>query len=282
MLKIFISDNLEASWLETNEKYKLADFFNRKIFRVSDSSLTYRQINNLEESGLFSSGRMEDSQWRKLSFKEIIYMELVNELRRFGFKNNQLTGLRDIFFGGKDMDTDSEEYKDLSLFTSDLIIGLCFGSGVEVILSMDADGEGGFFDINSYFLFQAKEKSQVILNINDFINNILIKIDKKPFLVKYGLKDMPFIGKVLSKKEEDLISKIRDGQSKSIRVEMKKGEPNLVYLSSEIQGNFNIEEVEKQIEESNFQDIRIIKRDGKIVNIKKQQVVKLNSTEQKK
>lgn len=278
MLRISISDNLEASWLEADEKYHLADFFNRKIFRISDSTLTYRQINNLEASGLFKSGRADDSKWRLLSFKDILYMELVNELRKFGYKNNQLVGLRDIFYGPIGIDESS--YRDWSLFTSDLIIGACFGSGQEIILSIKPDGEGCISNIINYIFFESGEKSQIILKLNDFVNTILVKIGKKPFPIKIGLNNT-LLGLPLTNNEENLINKMRESKAKSITVKMKNGEPDLAHFYFESQGNMNKNDVLKQLDESNFQDIRVVKRDGKIVNIKKEQVIKLNSTEQK-
>lgn len=279
MLKMFFSDGLEARWWEADEKYKLSDFFNRKIFRVSDSSVTYRQINNLEENGLFRSGRSDDTKWRKLSFKEVLYLDLVRELRKFGFKNSQLIDLRDIFFGPADLD--ESKYRDWSLFTSDLIVGTCFGSGVEVVLSIGPDGEGSFSDAWSYLFFQSDQQSQLILKLNGFVNNILKKIGKKPFPIRFAINSSLISNTKLSNKEADLMSRIRSGKSNSITVRLKDGQPELAYVSTELQGKFDNSEVERLLNEGNFQDIRIVKRDGKIVDIKKEEVVKLGSTEQK-
>ncbi len=94
---LYIDEKIKVKCNETNEKLKLTNFFNRKIFRVSDSSLTYRQLNNLEASGLFESSRKDKSGWRKMNFREIVYMLLVAELRKYGLKNNQLFGLKNFF-----------------------------------------------------------------------------------------------------------------------------------------------------------------------------------------
>jgi hypothetical protein len=274
MLKMWFGDNLEARWWKADEKYHLADFFNRRMFRVSSSSLTYRQINNLEASGLFKSERSEDSKWRLLSFKEILYMELVAELRKFGFKNNQLVDLRDMFFGPPDMD--SSKYRSWCFLTTDLIIGTCFGSGTEVILSIGPDGEGSFSEPIYYLLFERHKKSRVIIKVNEFVNKILIKTGRKPFPIRVGL-DSTLLETELTKKEKDLIDKMRKNKADSVTVKMKDGQPETAYFSSERVGEMNMDDIAKQLEESNFQEVRIIKRDGKIVNMKNQKSVKLGA-----
>jgi len=206
MKGLFISEKLELECLEINKKLKLTEFFNRKIFRVSDSSLTYRQLNNLEKSGLFESTRKENSDWRKMSFREIVYMLLVAELRKYGLKNNQLFGLKDIFLERHDV--------------ANLVLGVTCVQ-VQMILAIDYTGECGIFDPHFFLLMQTGQRSQIVLTVNDFVNQVLKKMERKTFPIKWGLKDALLVKTMLE--EEKTLANIEENNFKDIRTIKRNG-----------------------------------------------------------
>lgn len=192
---LYIDEKIKVKCNETNEKLKLTNFFNRKIFRVSDSSLTYRQLNNLEASGLFESSRKDKSGWRKMNFREIVYMLLVAELRKYGLKNNQLFGLKN-FFLKKSQITDS-------------IFSGCFAE-IQMIFTIDFNGKCAVFDPYLFLMMQTEHNSLLVLTINDYFNKVMEKIGRKVIPIEYSLKNILLVRNIGSDVENNTNTEINN------------------------------------------------------------------------
>ena len=59
-------------------------FINTPRYTVKDSNATYRVINTWAAQGLLPERREENTSWRKLSLKDLIWLEILKELREFG------------------------------------------------------------------------------------------------------------------------------------------------------------------------------------------------------
>jgi len=58
---------------------------NEKKHSMRDADTTYRIINHWTQQGLFDDERAEDSMdWRKLSLKDVIWLRMARDLRKFG------------------------------------------------------------------------------------------------------------------------------------------------------------------------------------------------------
>lgn len=67
---------------------------NDKRYTVKDTDTSYRSINHWTEEGLLDDDRSEGTGWRKLSFKELIWLRVLHDLRQFGLS---LEKLRETF-----------------------------------------------------------------------------------------------------------------------------------------------------------------------------------------
>src|SRR5687767_13117209 len=74
---------------------------NKKKFRVSDCPITYRQINVLDKDGLIPNSQEDDRSWRKFNLKEIVYLDVIKELKDYGLENKQLKEVRNCFYDKK-------------------------------------------------------------------------------------------------------------------------------------------------------------------------------------
>lgn len=76
----------------------IKSFLTEQNFRVSDTELSYRQINNLHTNRMLPENRKSNSEWRRFSIRDLVYLKLVNECRLFGMENKQLRGLKTVFY----------------------------------------------------------------------------------------------------------------------------------------------------------------------------------------
>ena len=276
---LLISDNLLIKYLEANEKLKLDEFINKKLFTVADTPLTYRQVNSLDADNLLSEERKNNQGWRKFSFTELIYVLIVNELKKFGLKHEQLKQLWEAFFkepakGEKGMVTQIEINKGIG----EIAVGCVFGQ-VEIILSIDKEGQIVFYDPTHYALFYENSKSQIQIRLNDFVNNLLVKSKKEPIPITWSARQAILDGYrfELTTKEEELLRIIRNTDYNAIRVKKSDGEITLVYAEKIRDGSngTTTQDLIEMLNTKDFQDISIIKRDGKIVNYKIEETIKL-------
>ena len=87
---LLISEELQFKYLGLNDRLKLVETLNNKVFRVADSPLSYRQTNALAMDRLMPDNREKKEGWRKFSLKELIYISIVYELKKYGLKHVQL------------------------------------------------------------------------------------------------------------------------------------------------------------------------------------------------
>lgn len=79
----FVDSCLELVASERFKKFCVA--VNQKKYSMRDADTTYRVINHWTKLGLFDDARPDDSMdWRKLSLKDIMWIRMARDLRKFG------------------------------------------------------------------------------------------------------------------------------------------------------------------------------------------------------
>ena len=91
MVYPFLSDASTMRFMDVQQRYGIVDILNQKRFTVSDTDITYRQINYLDKDGLLGiDARKNGKGWRNFSIKEVIYLFLIIELKKYGFTQDKL------------------------------------------------------------------------------------------------------------------------------------------------------------------------------------------------
>jgi len=230
------------------------EFINVKRYRVADTPLTYRQVNSLGSNELLHDERESTSDWRKFSFKELVYLTVIKELRKFGIIDEQLNNLKTAFFSEKEK------------FGSDLALMAVLGK-TKIILVFDEDSKIAFYTIPEFNLFEKQSAAFININFNEVVIKVLVKIGKERIDYKDELGLIYDLSKNnLNKKEEQILKLIRDKNYKTIIVR-KNGDKSFI-IKGEKAEIINEKELIKMIREKDFADISIIKRDGNIVNTK--------------
>jgi len=249
------SDKIHQQVGENMEKLKpLNEFINKKGFRVVDTDLTYRKINHLSKNLLKDEDRKEGS-WRLFTFKELVFIRIVEELRKYGFVDDQLINLRDAFF-------DNKHKKSL-----DFTLIEVFGK-IKIILIVDHSGFVGFYNESTFDCFVKDiKKSFISINFNQFVMDVWEGIGKEKF--GYNISDDIF----LANKEEELISLIRNNDYDIVNI--KKNDSSIIVKAGGEKVLSN-DDLVKIIKTKSFGNIEIVKRDGKVVNVKVEDVFKLS------
>lgn len=263
-----ISDDIVVQLIDADKKAGIFKFISEKRFTVSDTTLTYRQINSLDEDNLLNDTRKEKKGWRKFSFKELLYLLIIAEVKKFGLKHEQLYNLREAFFGGKDS---PKGYAELA-------IGCVFGH-TQILLTIDSSGNIVFYDPQLYILHSSFGKQpQITLELNIFVNSLLKKIEHEEFIPKFTVLSefSKGMNSDINPTEKEILNMIRDENFRTIRVEKKNGEVELAFAEKTIDTNgLTSNDVLDIIHKKDFQNIQILQRSGKIVNLKVEEAYKL-------
>lgn len=242
---------------------KLTDAINEKKFRVKNSGTSHRVINYLEKEGLIDSKRKTTSSWRSFSLKELIYLGVIKELRLFGFKNKQLKLLKESFFSSK--------LKNCA----DTAIHYALNKSA-IYLIIDSLGNATFFDGMGLDIFVKKDStSHMTVNINNIYNDVRNKLGKDS--VSYTTMS-DTIAEILSDfdlndKELEIIKVIRMIKYKKITIK-KTGADDFIIKAEHTKPKQENELLEI-LKEGNYHDISIKTKDGKIVNIRKEDAFKV-------
>lgn len=274
-----ISENILIAYLQSGQQSKITEFINKKEFKVSDTPLTYRQINSMDEDNLLSNDRENKKGWRKFSFKELVYIYIISELKKFGLKHEQLTQLWEAFFK-EPTPPDISKPADIQINKgiAEDALGCVFGQ-IEITLCVDSKGNIVFYDQARYAFLYQTSKPQVHINLNSIANSLLAKFGYIQIPVNDSLQKAVFNwNKIdMTKKEEKLLEVIRNEDYTTIEVKKKNGEAHILHAGKihEDESNVTVNDILKMVKEKDFQDISISKRNGKIVNYKIEETIKL-------
>lgn len=265
-----ITDLLFIKAQEEFNNHNLGYAYYEKLYTRADTPLTYRQLNILDTDKLLAESRKGKSNWRKFSFIELVYFDVLNELKKFGFEHKQLLHLRDSFF-----DIDKKKNLEKKHLIKAPIAITCVLGGINITLCIDSDGNISYFD--PVTLLDFKEDRPVIrMSLNIFVNRLINAIKNGKLPAVESLKDI-IQNKDNSKtdKEEKLLDYIRNNNYSSVKVKKTNGVISTVYAESYGKEGISTRELENIIDSKDYLNVELIRRDGKIVNYKIEETFKL-------
>jgi len=248
----------DDSWLKLLSDYvggevapleELKKQLSEKKLSVKDSDISYRVINHWMAEGLISDARVEEKGWRKLSLFDLIWINAIVEMRKFGIP---IPTLRQAHKGI--LKPISNRHKDYNSFEMGVFLCLQHEPVYLVVLSdgwaevarkkdIEASLQLGFF----------LEKSYLLISLNRCCENVL---------KGSGKANYP-IGLVLNAAELEAIELIRRGELDSLEIIFKDGKPQtLKQHIKKIGANFDLNELTQKIE---YGEITAKVQDGVII-----------------
>lgn len=133
-----------------------------RTFTVADTRLSYRKIYLLDEDNLLPDSRLEEKGWRKFNYKELVYLTLIDEFRKYGLEKHQLKKVKSSFFGKSSKDTEEVMYRAAN------------NQPISVVL----DEQGGirYLDSPRVDISQLRLKSYVCVNLTDIAREVIARV----------------------------------------------------------------------------------------------------------
>jgi hypothetical protein len=249
-------------------KYKI---LREKKHRVTDSILTYRQINSLESNEMLIDTRKQGKGWRLLSLKDLVFIRLMYECRRYGVRNRQLYELKEDFYLTKDKELKNDMY-----LAEYAILATFYKTRVTIVITKD--GRVRFMDQFGMLGINGWDKD---LNVQSFLqinlNEIVYEVINYPKREK--MADYPPLIKpekvTNSTKEVKILGLLRNGEYKNVRVEKRDGSKVLIRAQRATQ--HDVKELARIIAERQYTDFEISARDGKVTKLHQDDIFKYDN-----
>jgi DNA-binding transcriptional MerR regulator len=222
------------------DEYKIIrEKLQERRFTVGDTGVTYRVINHWEEKGLIPEGfRQTDKGWRKFSFVEMVWFEVLDQFRDFGFSLEDLKDIKDAVLDW------NEKTKSYPLFEFYVVKAFLSEDDPNILHFSDGNSAIGTLadiEVNKIF-FGSRSVAQVSLKA--ILQNLGFSVTKQGLLMN------------ISDPEVDLISAVRDEDVSKVVIKNKKGKIHEIETSEMIAENPNLRSITKEIEDSDtFADV---------------------------
>ncbi len=259
---LMCNDDQLLGVLDIQSKLPLIDWINNKRYRVSDTPLSYRQINELGNDDLINDDRENARGWRRFSLKELLYFTTTVELKKLGVENDQLRPLWKLFF-----ENHSKDGKNPRNCMDDAV---CMVLGhIQVALLFNTRGEIGFYTQPFFDLMWQDEVSYVHVNFNRLVGELLKKLGHK-FDVSYQSTSDRLYEEMqknleLTDKERELVRLMRDGGCDRIEITMRDGKMNIIRGTKIKREEFSSSDLARLLEAKAYATVTIHMENGRVV-----------------
>lgn len=233
-------------------------FLNTNIYKPSKTGITYKKLFDLTKLLLDLGEKRERGKWRKLSLKQLIFIDMIIELKdSYGFTKKQLKPLSELFF--------SESYGN---FMDHALVDVFMEIKVSILL----EGRSRIYVYDDiFFLDNNKINSYVSLNLNNIVKNVFDRIGIKKSNIYF---DKFFQMKCLSQNNA-LLDIIYNKKFSVITIKKKQSDDNSYIVKAKETKEISKDELMEAIETKQYADINIIKRDGGIVRFQVEDTFKI-------
>lgn len=243
-------DSIYAAASQQNDMAQSSAFLNDKTFTIKDGGgVSYRVINHWMSEGLIEDDRKDPSKgWRKLSLKDIVWLHIIRDLRKFGFPIDKIRAVHQSL-----LSTDQHGSRDF-----ELAILLCAATPpMNLFVVVFEDGDAHIATIQSLWYNEAINgyaMPYIRINLNALICTVLGADRYAPERVH------PI---VLTAEEVDIIGSYRQGDFDTLHIQTKQGELDRIDKSGSIRDPKRLHEL---LEETRFGEIKLKVENGQIVH----------------
>ena len=242
----------------------------KQLSNNNKSEITYRKVNDWNTKGLFEDKRTSNIQWRKYSIRTGVQLLLINDLKKFGYSNEQIKGIVQQIIddrAGVLVKNRTFNYRYFDFYASTF-----YKRGVNFFIMID-DSCNAFYltekDLALNIAHGLKQfKPFLVLPFSKYLSvfaeYIFHSDNEKAITDELSLKeDLP------NSKEQKIIKTIRDDAIKHIKIEKKSNSKSLLLRTTQIKNNTDItnEELENLVKQDKYIKTTIGKGTGQSYNI---------------
>lgn len=242
--------------------------------------LTYRKINDWDSKSLISCSREnEDAGWRKFSVIDLVKLNIISHLKKFGFTTESIKIIVDKLSSGAKVPAGYKS-KETKTTSSQLeIYTLACFRGEKMLLLIEEDTKAFFltekeFVVYNFFLDE-NPSPLLILPFFSFIQetltrsvNFSININKNS-LVK-GLLEAS-----LSDREKKILEIVRDKAYQEITITKQNGDEMIIKPKSRRQGDFSDKDIIGIINAKAYQNVTVSTVGGKKIILVNEERIKV-------
>lgn len=236
---------------ESKVTIEISQFLNDKRFPVNDVGATYRVINHWDSMGLLGNMRENNDQsWRKFSLVDIVWVKVLQELRKYGLSLEQLKQTyQSAFFHPAITEQKWKmfEFSICACLFHNAMIAVIFEDGLMEILpkaALSVNGDFGIF----------KAKSCLLLNLNRCVQEVMPTMNLHPEgNVRFSLNE----------KDSKVFTLLFDNEISEITVMKKNGAIDRIETKKKSLGN--TQRIMNLLQGVQFGEVKIKKENGKIV-----------------
>lgn len=230
----------------------LSRALNRKIGTVNKGAgKEYRLINYWDNEGLIPSKRDSNKQWRKFSIMDIIWLDIIEDLRKFGYSIEKIRKVKEQLH---------VQYKNTEATYPllEFFVFIIISNYNPVFLRIDPNGKLKILLQRGLNEHMKKEKNgkYILLTLNDYIREKLTNLYVTPCYI--DLCD-------IDDDEASLIETIRAKSFQTVKIKMQNGKIDV------IEGTEQIATKNKRIvdllKDEDYQNIELKQENGKLVCI---------------
>jgi DNA-binding transcriptional MerR regulator len=214
---------------------------------LSQQETSYRVLSHWDLEGLLECERDSEKGWRKFNVVEILWLQIIQELRKLGLPIGIIRTTKAYFFEHRH-DSDSIPYLDYYLTAA-------MGFNKPVYMLVFPDGTSEFLEYNEYQNALALRLlgSHVNLSLNDMLAKIQLKKGTTPHF-PLELELPPELASAFEFVKEETCE--------SATIHKKNGEVDRVELNQKPSNDTRLHEL---LNQSENQDIMIKKRNGQVI-----------------
>lgn len=245
---------LEA-FLESEFYKKFIKAIRSKRSTISQQDVSYRVISYWDTQGLIECERDSEKGWRKFNLVETLWLQVIQELRKFGLTTNTISIAKTYFFETNN-NSDAVPYLDFYLASA-------MALNRPVCLIVFPSGACELFDHTEYKDALALQLLDIHLNLS--LNDLLQKISVKAH-PSYPLE------RELSKELSKVVDILNSSNYETATIRKKGNVIDRVELAHKPENDARIHEMLNQKED---QDIVVKKRRGKIIHVSQTAIEKI-------
>jgi hypothetical protein len=269
----WISDVTELNLLGVEDKMreKLAKIWSAPRMRSpQEGGANYRFINYLSTTGLLDDRRDTAGKgWRAFSFVEIVYINTVIALRKYGVKADSIKPIYKFFSTPYDKTKENHTYGGL-MWLEAMIAVAC---GCEIELIVDSDGTVMLLDPQYMSIFgTGATKGTLRISLSTMVNQT-----RKQFGMN-AIEMTSHFGKLpLDNSEVDTVLKMRNlNEHDTLKIRRLKKKQTLIDLEISVPRDDTIaEQLSSFLDE--YGELTIAKEGGKVVSLKKSNKTIINN-----
>ncbi|MEM8484004.1 MAG: MerR family transcriptional regulator [Bacteroidota bacterium] len=247
-------DRTAIDYVTTDKGKNASAFLNESRFTVKEAEVTSRVANYWESQGLINVERDGEKGWRKFSIIDLVWLKTVTKLRNFGWSIDKLKEVQTSLFEGPAFIDKNK--RRISFFEIYIAMALTLRKPVYLLVFQDGIAEPVYYEQYSATLRFFELKDYTVLHINPILQSIFPNSDLTPLFEQTVEVD---------DNEFEVLFALRTGNYESITVRSKNGQPKTLELEERV----DAPTVFQLLNEHDFQDMTVKRRDGKILNAKR-------------